>query len=67
MWKEFFAGRDLLELPLISMALFAVTFATALFLARRVHRDDPRALLPLDRDVDVAARRGAPEHDGVTP
>lgn len=48
MWKQFFAGGELLELPLLSMLLFAVTFGAAIFLARRIKSDDPRALLPLD-------------------
>ena len=54
MWKSFYAGSELLELPLLSMALFAITFAAAVFLARRMKKDDPRALLPLD----------LPQHDG---
>lgn len=48
MWRQFYAGSELLELPLLSMVLFALTFCGAIFLARRIQSDDPRALLPLD-------------------
>ena len=48
MWKQFYAGAELLELPLLSMLLFALTFTGAVFLARRIKADDARALLPLD-------------------
>lgn len=48
MWKQFYAGSELLELPLLSMALFALTFAAAIYLAGRIKADDPRASLPLD-------------------
>ena len=48
MWKQFYAGSELLELPLLSMALFALTFVAAVFLAGRIKADDPRRLLPLD-------------------
>ena len=48
MWNQFYAGSELLELPLLSMALFAFTFAAAVFLAGRIKADDPRGRLPLD-------------------
>lgn len=49
MWKSFYENAELLELPLLSMFLFAFTFASAAFLAWR-KGDDARATLPLTRD-----------------
>jgi hypothetical protein len=50
MWKSFYAGSELLELPLLSMFLFAFSFGAALWLARSIPADDPRASLPLEKD-----------------
>lgn len=50
MWKQFYAGSELLDLPLLSMALFALTFAAAVYLAGRIRADDPRGRLPLEDD-----------------
>jgi hypothetical protein len=49
MWKSFYENAELLELPLLSMFLFAFTFASAAWLAWR-KGDDVRAALPLERD-----------------
>ena len=50
MWKSFYAGSELLELPLLSMFLFIFSFGAALWLARGIAADDPRAALPLEKD-----------------
>jgi hypothetical protein len=50
MWNSFYAGHPLLELPLLSMMLFAISFAGAVFFGFRVKRDDPIASLPLSED-----------------
>lgn len=50
MWKSFYAGSELLELPLLSMFLFFTAFVVAVLLARRIPADDPRAALPLAKD-----------------
>ena len=50
MWKSFYENAELLELPLLSMFLFAFTFASAAFLAWR-KGDDARATLPLNDDT----------------
>ena len=50
MWKSFYAGSELLVLPLLSMFVFAFGFGLAVWMARRVPADDPRAFLPLEKD-----------------
>lgn len=47
MWKSFYENASHLELPLLTMILFAVSFAGAIFFGLRVKRDDPRITLPL--------------------
>lgn len=63
MWKSFYAGSELLELPLLSMFVFFVAFVVAVLMARRIRADDPRARLPLDDgslvDSSRAAKAGA--------
>lgn len=54
MWKSFYEQATHLELPLLTMILFAVSFAGAIAFGLRVKRDDPRIALPL-------------LHDDVTP
>ncbi len=51
MWKSFYEHSELLELPLLSMFLFMVSFAGAAFFGWRIKGDDPRASLPLQDDV----------------
>ncbi|HEY1098655.1 MAG TPA: hypothetical protein VGF99_06995 [Myxococcota bacterium] len=50
MWRSFYEHAELLELPLLSMFLFLVTFAGASFFGWRIKADDPRASLPLADD-----------------
>ncbi len=50
MWKSFYENAELLELPLLSMFLFLVTFAGASFFGWRIKADDPRCSLPLQDD-----------------
>lgn len=57
MWKSFYENAELLELPLMSMFLFLVTFAGASFFAWRVKSGDTRELLPLQDDDGRAERR----------
>jgi hypothetical protein len=51
MWKAFYENSALLELPLLSMFLFAFSFAAAIAFARRVKVDDPGQHLPLQNDA----------------
>jgi hypothetical protein len=50
MWKSFYENSELLELPLLSMFLFLVTFVGAAFFGWRIKNDDPRVSLPLQDD-----------------
>ena len=50
MWKSFYENSALLELPLLSMFLFLVTFVGAAIFGWRVTNDDPRVRLPLQDD-----------------
>jgi hypothetical protein len=57
MWKSFYENSEFLELPLLSMFMFALSFAGAVFFGLRMKRDDPISSLPLQDDS--AARPGA--------
>ena len=51
MWKSFYENSEYLELPLLSMFLFLITFIGASVLAwRRGGKDEYQASLPLQSD-----------------
>jgi len=58
MWRQFFTQSPVLALPMISMAIFMLTFAAVVIrtFRKKAGGFDPLASLPLDEDTahDVA-------------
>ncbi|OJT20961.1 hypothetical protein BO221_29150 [Archangium sp. Cb G35] len=66
MWRQFYAGMDMIHLPLFTLLLFCAVFTgvTAwVFLARRRQDYDVISRLPLAETVAVTSdSRGARDH-----
>ncbi len=56
MWRQFFTQSPVLALPVLSMAIFMLTFAAVVFATfrKKAHGYDPLAALPLDEDTTHA-------------
>ncbi len=65
MWKSFYAGSELLELPLLSMCLFIAAFFVAVVMARRIRPDDPRASLPFNDAPSALKAPPSPKEEGA--
>lgn len=54
MWKSFYEGHALLELPLFAMGLFILAFVVAVGRAwLKNGKDDPLGRLPLDENLPM--------------